>query len=73
MPNDILYVVVWIVVVLLVVGVILWLINNFLTIVDPRIKQLINGVILLGAAVFIIYLLFGLVGGCDLPHPHYRR
>lgn len=70
MPNDILYVVIWIVSVLLVVGIVLWLINNFLTIVDPRIKQLINGVILLGAVIFVIYLLFGLVGGCELPRHH---
>ena len=47
-----------IVVVLIVVGVLLWLVNEYVP-MEARIKQILNAVVIIGV---VLWLLFGLVG-----------
>ena len=58
------------VVTLAVVGILLWLFNTYVTMIDARVKQIIN---ILVIVVIVIWLLnvFGLLGGIDVPLPRF--
>ena len=49
-----------VVVVLIVVGVLLWLINNYLP-MDGKIKNILNGVVVIAVVIWLLKV-FGLLG-----------
>lgn len=51
------------VIVLVIVGILLWMFNTYVTIIDPRIKQIINAVVILALILYVLFLVFG-----PLPH-----
>ena len=51
-----------IVIVLIVVGVLLWLVNQYIP-MDPKIKQILNAVVVIAV---VLWLLYAFVGG--VPH-----
>jgi cation transporter-like permease len=46
------------VVLLIVVGVLLWLVNNYIP-MDPTIRKIINVVVIVGVVLWLLNLLFG--------------
>lgn len=50
-----------VVVVLLVVGLLLWAANNFIP-MDERINKLLNVVVVVGAVLYVCYILLSLIG-----------
>jgi hypothetical protein len=55
---DLLY----LILVFVVVGVVLWLINTYIP-MQPQVKSIMNVLVIIGLVVFFIYFLFGLAGG----------
>lgn len=45
---------------LIVVGVLLWLVNNYIP-MDGKIKQILNGVVVIGVVIWLLQA-FGLLG-----------
>lgn len=43
-----------ILIVLIVVGVVLWAFNTFVTIIDARIKQIINAVVIVAVIIWLL-------------------
>lgn len=54
--------------VLVLLGVGLWLFNNYVTAIDARIKTLINIVVIVIAFLFVLHA-FGLLGALRQPVP----
>lgn len=54
------------IIVLLVIGVILWLVNNFIPTEPPWIKQLINVLIALGVIIWLLQFLGVNVGNFNV-------
>jgi len=50
-----------IVVVLIIIGVLLWLFNAKVTMIDPTIKQIINIVVVIAVVIWLLKV-FGLLG-----------
>ena len=44
-----------VVVVLIVVGVLLWLVNSFIPL-DPKIKQILNAVVVIAVVLWVLFL-----------------
>lgn len=59
------------IVTLMVIGVLLYLFNAYVTMIDGRIKQIINVVVII-CVVFYILHAFGILGGADVPVPQVR-
>lgn len=60
-----------ILIVLLIVGVILWGLSQFP--IDPTIARLIRVIVIVVVAIWLIYILAGMLGGGPLfgpPYPH---
>jgi len=47
------------VIVLIVVGVLLWLFNTYVTMIDGRIKQIINAVVIIAVVLWLLMLFLG--------------
>lgn len=45
---------------LVVIGVLLWLFNNYVTAIDPKIKKIINWVVLAAVVIYLLYI-FGIL------------
>lgn len=54
------------VVVLIVVGVLLWLVNQYIP-MDPKIKQILNIVVLIAVVLWLLSV-FGILGSLDTVH-----
>lgn len=52
------------VLVLIVIGVLLWLINNFIP-MDAKVKQIINVVVIIAIILWILSILLGGLGGVE--------
>ena len=48
---------VYIILVIAVVGILVWLINTYVTIIDPKFKQLINIVAIVGIIIWLLWVL----------------
>ena len=59
-----------IVVTLIVVGVLLWLVNSYIP-MDGKIKRILNAVVVVCVAVWLLYA-FGVLGRGDVPVPQIR-
>lgn len=55
---------------LVVIGVLLWAVNEFVP-MDAKIKRLLNIVVVLCVVVWLLYQ-FGVLGGRDIPVPQLR-
>jgi preprotein translocase subunit SecE len=55
------------VIVLIIVGVLLWLVNNYLP-MDAKIKQILNVVVVIAVVIWVLVVLTGLV-----PNFHFGR
>lgn len=55
------------VVMLMIVGILLWLINTYIP-MDPKIKQIINVVVIICVVVWLLRV-FGVLGALDVPVP----
>lgn len=63
------YLLLQILIVLLIAGVVLWGVSQFP--LDPTIARLIKVVVVVFVAIWLIYLLFGMLGGMPYPmYPH---
>jgi len=51
-----------------VIGVLLWLFNTYVTMIDGNLKRIINIVVII-AAVLLCLSAFGLLGALDMPVP----
>ena len=49
------------VIVLIVIGVLLWLVNQYIP-MDATIKRIINGVVIVCVVIWLLYLLIGAFG-----------
>jgi hypothetical protein len=59
------------VVTLIIVGVLLWLVNNYIP-MDGKIKQILNMVVVICVVVWLLYA-FGVIGGAgDIRVPQVR-
>ena len=57
------------VITLIVVGVLLWLFNTYVTMIDAKIKQIINVVVIVAVVIWLLYA-FGVMGHMhDVPVP----
>lgn len=59
------------VVILIVIGVLLWAVNNYIP-MDARIKQIINAVVIIAVVIYLLLWLLAAVGlapGVRLPAP----
>lgn len=59
------------VITLIVVGVLLYLFNTYVTMIDGRIKTIINIVVIICVVLFLLHA-FGILGGGDVPVPKLR-
>lgn len=55
-----------VVVILIVLGVLLWAVNTYIP-MDATIKQIINGVVVIGIVVWLLLMLLGAVGLVRFP------
>ena len=60
-----------VVLILVAAGILLYLINTYITIIDPKIKLIINVVVVIAAILISIYFLW--TGTAPLPHAYPRR
>ena len=44
---------------LVVIGVLLWVLNTFVTIIDPKIKQIINAFVVICVVLWLVFMVFG--------------
>jgi hypothetical protein len=49
------------VVILIVIGVLLWLVNSFIP-MDPKIKSILNAVVIIAVVIWLLYILMGVFG-----------
>lgn len=68
--NDMLGVLIQLLIVLLIVGVILWGIQQFP--IDPTIQRMVKVVIIVAVAIYLIYLLASVLGGLPAELPAHR-
>ena len=61
----------YLIIILVIVGVILWAINNYIP-MSPGIKKLINVLVIVVCAIIVIYWLFGFIQGSPPLFPHHR-
>lgn len=60
-----------VIIALIVIGVLLWLVNNYIP-MDGKIKQILNVVVVVAVVLWLLSA-FGLLGdGCDLRLPQVR-
>lgn len=52
-----------IVIILIVIGVLLWLVNNYIP-MDGKIKQILNAVVVIVVVIWLLQV-FGLIGSLD--------
>ena len=45
--------------ILIIIGVLLYLVNNYIPMIDSKIKQIINAVVIIAVVIWLIQLLFG--------------
>ena len=57
--------------VLIVIGVLLWLLNTYGTMVDGKMKSIINVVVVVAVVLWLLQL-SGLLGSVDVPFPRVR-
>lgn len=55
------------VVTLMIVGILLWVINTYIPL-DPKIKQIINVVVIICVVIWLLRV-FGILGAFDVPVP----
>jgi hypothetical protein len=60
------------VITLAVIGVLLWLFNTYATMVDGKIKQIINAVVIICVVLWLLQV-FGVFGLADIPVPRLSR
>ena len=60
-----------VVLVLIVVGILLWLFNTYVTTIDGNIKRIINGVVIAAVIIWLLRL-SGILGSVDVPFPRVR-
>jgi hypothetical protein len=60
-----------VVLVLIVVGILLWLLNTYGTMIDGKIKQIINIVVVIAVIIWLLQL-SGILGSVDVPFPRVR-
>lgn len=58
----------WIIAVLVIAGLILYFVRTIPGI-DPTIQALIRAVVIIVCVIFVLYFVFGLLGGVSFPHP----
>ena len=58
------------VITLVIVGVLLWLVNQYLP-MDQKIKTILNVVVVICVVLYLLYA-FGILGGADVPVPKLR-
>ncbi len=58
------------IVTLAVVGVLLWLFNTYVTMIDATIKRIINIIVIVVVVIWLLNV-FGLLGGVDVPLPRF--
>jgi type IV secretory pathway TrbL component len=57
------------VIALIIVGVLLWAFNTYVTMIDAKIKKLINVVVIVAVVIWVLYA-FGVMGHIhDVPVP----
>ena len=49
------------VIILIVIGVLLWLVNTFIP-MDPKIKSILNAVIIIFVVIWLLWILLGVFG-----------
>lgn len=49
------------VVILIVIGILLWAVNNFIP-MDPQIKQIVNAVIIVAVVLWLLFILLSVFG-----------
>lgn len=54
--------------IIVAVGILLWLINNYVTIMDPKVKQILNIAVVIGLVLWLFFLFFG-----PMPNIHIGR
>lgn len=57
-----------VILIIVLVGIILWGINTYVTIMDPNVKKILNIAVIVGLAVWLFLLFFG-----PLPNIHIGR
>jgi hypothetical protein len=55
------------VVVLIVIGVLLWLVNSYIP-MDPKIKSILNAVVIIAVVIWLLYILMGIFGTGSGPY-----
>lgn len=45
--------------IIVAVGILLWLINNYVTIMDPKVKQILNIAVIIGLVLWLFFLFVG--------------
>ena len=55
------------VVVLIVIGVLLWLFNTYVTTIDATIKQIINGVVIVCVVLWLLFIFVGPIPDIQVP------
>jgi hypothetical protein len=50
------------VIVLIVIGVLLWLVNTYIP-MDPKIKSILNAVVVIAIVLWLLWVLLGMFGG----------
>jgi hypothetical protein len=55
--------------ILIAVGVLMWLFNTYVTMIDGNIKRIINIVVIVACVIWLLRLA-GLLGGVNVPFPH---
>lgn len=59
------------IVTLAVIGVLLWLFNTYVTMIDGTIKRIINAIVIIVVVLWLLQV-FGLLGSLDIPVPRVR-
>ena len=57
--------------VLAVIGFLLWLFNAYVTMIDAKVKQIINIVVIVAIVIWLLSL-SGILGSVDVPFPRVR-
>lgn len=58
-------------IILIVIGFLLWLFNAYVTMIDGKVKQIINILVIVAIVVWLLNL-SGVLGAVDVPFPRIR-